>query len=148
MAVWDDGGWLHLGYGDATNGVIIKCKKVSFDESDKSIFIDYPSDGHTGVNFRTMKRTIKVEGIFFDSNTDYDTFKEKLTALQTAGVFNIRVERDTTPTYRTWNGTNITMPVLYESIKGEDKPYGGNSEVWLIKQITFRQAGALADVNA
>lgn len=149
MVVWDDGGWLHLGYADATNGVIVKCAKVDFNEKDISAtWIDYPADGHTAWTLRTVKRIIKIEGIFFDSNADYDIFKAKLTALQTAGVFDVRVQRNSDNSFRTWNGTNITMPVLYEGIRGEDKVYGGDSEVWVIKQLSLRQGGALKDTNA
>lgn len=149
MAVWDDGGWLHLGYGDTTNGVIIKCKKVTFDDDDVSaIFIDYPDDGHYAFGLDTKKRVIKCTGIWFDSNADFDTFMGKIDALQTAGVFDLRVQRNSDGSFRTWNGTNITMPVLYKSKKGIDKEYDGDSEIWVIKQLLVRQAGALKDTNS
>ena len=106
--------------------------------------IDYPAEGHMGLSFRRLKVTIIAEGIFFDSTADHDLFRINIKALQTAGVFNIKVKRNSDNTYRKWDGTNTVMPVLYSNIKGDEKPYGGDSEVWVIKQITFRQAGALS----
>jgi hypothetical protein len=148
MTALDDGGWLYLTNASGIYNIKCRCKKVTPDESDKIISIDYPADGHLGLSFLIIKRQIKVEGIFFDSTTDYDLFKTNLIALQTAGVFDLKVQRNSDGSFRTWNGVNITMPVLYKSIRGDDKVYGGDSEIWVIKQLTFIQSGILVDVNS
>jgi len=145
MVSWDDGGWLYIGAGDA-NEMIIRCKKVDYDWEDKSAtFIDFPSDGHYAFSLQTYGRPLRVTGIFFTTTADKDTFLLRLNTLQTAGAYNLKLETNTTSSFAKWDGENTTFPVLFAKVRGIEKTIGGNAEFWEIKQIVFKQAGALTE---
>lgn len=145
MAAFNDGGWLELIGG--SNNVTVRCKKVEFDVDDPSVvYIDYP-DGNYGFSIDTRKRIVKIMEIWVTTNANFDTLITNLEALQVAGIFSLKVKRNSNNKYRTWNGINITMPVLWISMKGIGKVYDGDTEIWMVKMLQLRQAGALTGTN-
>ena len=144
MAQLDDGGWLYIGYGDGTYQCIVRCEDYEWDEVDDSAtFIDYPADGHYGYTLDTKKRKIKIKELFFDNKADFDLFLVNLDALQSGGAFDLRIKCNSDNSWIKWNGTNITMPVLFKTKKGIKKSFRGDTTIYTIKMIEFNQAGNL-----
>lgn len=143
MTVYDYSGWIIL--SDGTDTYKIRCgKQPGLGLADPSaVHIDYPSDGHTGWTLDTRKREVKMMGIWFTTTARYDAFMAFLEAGQNTGL-TLQIQISTTPTYQDWDGSNhTTMPVMWNKPRGIKKLFGGNTEIWEIGQIVFRQKGAL-----
>lgn len=137
-------GWFYLDYAGG-NQMQVQIKDCKVDVKDAgATFMDYPSDGHYGFSVRTYKRTLKVRGLLFPNETDFNTFISTLDTLQGTGIFDCR-EKTSTGKWRKWNGVNVTIPCLFMDYKGEGKIASWEQEIWGIDMLMLRQAGALKD---
>lgn len=143
MANYDWGGWIIL--TDGTDTYKVKCEdQPELAVEDPSAFVmDYADDGHTGWTLDTRKRVVTIKNIWFTTTARYEQFIAFLEAGQNTGL-KLQVQISTTPTYWDWNGGNkTTMPVLWEKPRGVKKKFGGDTGIWNIGQIVFKQSAAL-----
>ena len=81
--------------------------------------------------------------IWFSTTARYEAFIAFLEAGQSTGL-TLRIQISTGPTYQDWDGNDhTTMPVMWNKPRGITKLYGGNTEIWEIGQIVFRQYDTL-----
>ena len=142
MATYDYGGWVIL--SDGTDTYKIRCSsQPDYGFEDPSAqHIDYPSFGHTGWTLDTRIRKVIIKNIWFSTTARYNAFKDFLEDGQNTGL-TLQIQISTTPSYHDWKDGNTTMPVMWKKPRGIKKVYGGDTEIWEIGQIVFRQYGAL-----
>lgn len=143
MTDYDWGGWIIL--ANATDTYKLKCQenpKLSLIDP-SAIFYEYPS-GFGGFSLDTRKRLLTIKNLWFITTARFNQFMAFLEAGQSAGL-TLKIQISTTPTYWDFNGTagKDVMPVMWEKPRGIGKMFKGNTTIWEIQQITFRQMGVL-----
>ena len=148
------GGWVWISNSTGTTTFKILCEEqpeLGLDDLSLGT-VDYAGDGHYGWSFQQRKREVTIKSIFFISQANYEAFIDFIEDNQNTG-FLLMVQTKTGAdasgtTYYSgyfwdWDGQNhCVLPCRWTKPKGLRKLYGGDTGVWEIGQITFRQTGA------
>ena len=137
--------WIRLSYG--SDALFLNCEDWEYDNTDKSATnIDYPARGHYGYTLNTEVVVIKITGVYVLTEAEWNVLKAQIKAAQEAASVTIRIQISSTPTYELYDGGagKDEMPVLIKATKGRKKKFKGDTTVYIIKQITLTQSGALA----
>lgn len=143
MTTYDWDGWIILTDGTDIYKVLCESQPNLSTDDPSAVWLDYPG-GNTGWTLDTRKREVTIKKIWFKTTAHYEAFLAFLEAGQDAGL-SLKIQISTTPTYQDWDGSNhYNMPVMWKKSRGIKKLYGGNTTIWEIGQIVFRQKGALS----
>ena len=145
MTTYDYGGWIHLIKTGGDTFKVLCAAQPEFGFEDPSVaHLDYASDGHTAWSLGTRIRTIVCKKIWFESTANYEAFIAFLDDAQ-GGVLTLKIQITVAGAFWDWNGADdYNMPVKWSKPRGIKKKFGGDTEIWEIGQITFRQSGALS----
>ena len=144
MVVYDYGGWVEFTkVGGDTYKVLCEMQPELGKEDPSATWLEYPG-GVTGWSLGTRKNEFFIKKIWFESTANKAAFIAFLEDAQD-GVLQLRIQISSTPTYWDWdNAGNYIMPVMWSKMRGIKKKFGGNTEIWVIGQISFRQSGAVS----
>lgn len=145
MTNYDWGGWIILGNGTDTYKIICQEQPEYGFEDPSAVHYDYPGDGHGGFTLDTRKRVVVIKSIIFITTARLNQFMAFLEAAQAIGL-TLKIQITTAGAFWDFDGTagNDVMPVMWDKPRGIKKLFGGNTTIWEIAQITFRQKGALS----
>lgn len=142
MATYDWGGWIILNDGTDTYKVLCESQPSLSTDDPSAVWLDYPG-GNTGWTLDTRKREVTIKKLWFTSTANYEAFIAFLEAGQNTGL-TLQIQISSTPAYQDWDGGNhTTMPVMWKKPRGIKKLFKGDTGIWEIGQIVFRQKGAL-----
>ena len=144
MATWGTG-WIIFDVG-GDNETKLRVEKWEYDDDDKgAIATPFPGRGYFGFTVNTHGRKFKFTKLFITNYADWNTLKQRLTTLEDTGtVINIKIQVDIAGNFEKPDGTNATIPLIIKKKRGYSKPYGGESQFYVIKQLLCEQGGALA----
>lgn len=141
----DTTAWVRLSYG--SDALFLNCEDWEYDNDDKSATnIDYPGRGHYGYTLNTEKVAVKLTNVYVLTEAAWNVLKAQIKAAQEAASVTLRIQISSSPTYELYDGGagNDEMPVLIKTTKGRTKKFKGDTTIYVIKQITLTQAGALS----
>ena len=145
MASWGTG-WLILAPGEATE-TKIRVEKWEYDDDDTgAVTIAYLSRGLYGYTMNIHKRKFKFTKLFVTNYADWNTLKSRLKILEDTGtVINIKIQVHSNGTdFEEPDGDgNDIIPVIIKKRRGHSKPYGGDAQFYIMKQLLCEQSGDL-----
>lgn len=144
MASWGTG-WIIFDAG-GTNETKFRIEKWEYDDEDKgATIINYPLRGFYGYTLNTHKRIFKFTNVFVDNYADWNTLKQRLKTLEDTGtIINIKIQIDSAGNFEKPDGSKDIIPVIIKQRRGHTKPYGGDIQFYVLKQLICEQAGALS----
>ena len=145
MTVYDYNGWIEITDNSGTPDtykVLCENQPSLSMEDPSAAFMDYADDGHSGWTLDTRRRIVSFKNIWFETEANKDAFIAFLDGHQDDS-FDLKIKTTVAGAYWKWDGTNTIMPVMWEKPRGIKKKFGGDTTIWVIGQITFRQCAAL-----
>ena len=143
MASWGTG-WVIFAPGEETE-TKVRVDKWEYDDDDKGAsIIEYAMRGIYGWTINVHARKFKFTKLFIEGYDNWNTLKQRLKILEDTGVaINIKIQVHTNGDCEKPDGTNDVIPVIIKTRRGHSKPYKGDAQFYVMKQLICKQAGAL-----
>ena len=132
-------GWILLNNGAKK----VKCENwvVDIDCSGEMEIEFLPSDLRIGIDLGAIKREVKCQNLWFDTQADVEEFIAYMKTMNATGAWKLEIQTDIGGDKFEFNGTDDSMDVFCVKIAGISKPAKGEGTVYKINMVTFREAG-------
>ena len=140
-------GYLHIerGTGNAMRVQLGGVPPWTLDYDEAFLFkTDLPADTRLAAMVNSIKRIVKCFELYFNSQTDVETFIANIKTLNLAGSMTLELQTTETPTYFKWDGSNSSMEVNVPKYQALQPLELGGGDVYMIPIIIFEQTGAIA----
>lgn len=144
MATWGTG-WIIFAPGEATE-TKVRIEKWEYDDDDSgAAVIRFSPRGLYGWTMNIHGRKFKFTKLFVEGYANWNTLKQRLKVLEDTGtVINIKIQVHSNGDCEKPDGINDVIPIIIKQRRGHSKPYNGDAQFYIMKQLICEQGGALA----